>query len=235
MRKIVIGLVLLVLILDAACSNNDNVKQSTPVVGELKLVSPLDASTCEGVSTSSTKCEVVLSWLPTSDNETYVLTITNLNTNMVLLIQNDIQTTSYKVVLDKKVPYSWTVSSRDNLTKQVSYKSAIWKFYPSAGETVSNLAPFPADLIAPIQDKTVTSVNGSIVLKWAGSDPNGDSLKYTVYLDKIDGKQTPVAELTNLTTTQATVNVSSGVYYWRVKSTDSNSSSFSQIVRFTVN
>ena len=226
--------VLSLAILNTSCGPDSN-EDNTPVIGELDLTAPLDSSTCEGVSTSTTKCEVILSWLPTTDNETYVLTVTNLNTNKVVLIQNNISTTSYKVTLDKKTPFSWTVSSRDNLTGQIINKSLLWKFYAFAGESVSNFAPFPADLLAPIQDKTVTPVDGKIVLKWAGSDANGDSLKYTVYIDKVDGKQTPVTELTNISATQATVAVTSGVYYWRVKSTDSNSSSFSQIVSFTVN
>lgn len=226
--------VLSLAILNTSCGPEDN-ENITPVIGELALAAPLDSSTCEGVSTSTTKCEVTLSWLPTSDNETYVLTVTNLNTNKVVLIQNDIKTTTYKITLDKKEPFSWTISSRDNVTREISNKSPIWKFYASAGESISNFAPFPADLLAPIQDKIVTAVDGKITLKWAGADANADSLKYTVYLDKVDGKQAPATELTNITATQATVNVSSGVYYWRVKSSDANSSSFSQIVRFTVN
>lgn len=234
MRKSLIYFVLSLVILNTAC-NSDNNENSSPVTGELSLAIPIDNSTCEGISTSSTKCEVTLNWEPTADNETYVLTVINLNTNKVVLIQNGIETTSYKIVLDKEVPFSWTVSSRDGVTKQISNISPVWKFYASAGESVANYAPFPADLLAPIQDKTVTPVDGKIVLKWAGSDTDGDSLKYTVYLDKIDGKQTPATELTNIATTQASVSVSSGVYYWRVKSSDSNSSSFSQVVRFTVN
>lgn len=234
MRKSLIYLVFSLVILNTACSSDDN-ENSAPVVGELYLASPLDASTCEGVSTSGTKSEVTLNWEPTSDDDSYIVTVTNLNTNKVVLIQNNINTTSYKIVLDKQVPFSWKVASRNNTTKQISYISPIWKFYTSAGESIANYAPFPADLIAPIQDKVVTPVDGKIVLKWAGADTDGDSLKYTVYIDKVDGKQAPVTELTNITTTQASVNVSSGVYYWRVKSSDGNSSSFSQVVSFTVN
>ncbi|MBD0724142.1 hypothetical protein B6A10_03015 [Flavobacterium sp. L1I52] len=237
MRKSLIYFVLSLAILNTACSNdkNDDNENSAPVVGELYLASPLDASTCEGVSTSSSKCEVTLNWEPISENESYVLTVTNLNTNKVVLIQNDIKTTSYKIVLEKKVPFSWKVSSRNKVTKKINYESPVWQFYASAGESVANYAPFPASLIAPIQDKTVTAVDGKIVLKWAGADTDGDSLKYTVYIDKVDGMQTPAAELTNISATQASVNVSAGVYYWRVKSSDANSSSFSQIVKFTVN
>ena len=200
MRKIAIYFALSFLVIITACSNDNN-ENGVPaiVIGDLNLAAPLDNSTCEGVSTSSTKCEVTLNWEPTSDNETYVLRLTNLNTNKVVLIQNDIKTTSYKIVLEKQVPFSWTVSSRDGVSKQISNISPIWKFYASAGESVANYAPFPATLLAPIQDKIVTAVDGKI------------------------------------TATQATVSVSSGVYYWRVKSSDSNSSSFSQVVSFTVN
>ncbi len=234
MRKSLIYFVLSLVILNTACSSDDNEK-SSPVVGELNLASPLDSSTCEGVSTSSTECEVTLNWEPTSDNDSYTLTVTNLETNKVVLIQNNIATTSYKITLDKQVPFSWKVTATDNTTKEMSNKSSIWKFYASAGESVANYAPFPADIVAPIQDKLVTSVDGKITLKWSGADTDSDTLKYTVYIDQVDGKQTPVAELTNLTATQASVTVNSGMYYWRVKSTDGNSSSFSQVVSFTVN
>lgn len=233
MRNPLIYFVLSLLIFSTACSNDDNEK-STPEIAELNLATPLDNSTCEGISISSTKCKVTLYWEPTNDMDSYTLKVVNLETNKVVLIQNSIKTTSYTLTLDKNVPFSWTVSSFDSALKKRS-SSLVWKFYASAGESVVNYAPFPADLIMPIQDKIVTAVDGKITLKWAGSDTDSNSLKYTVYLDKVDGKQTPVAELTNLLDTQANVSVGTGVYYWRVKTSDGNSSSFSQVVSFTVN
>lgn len=234
MRRPLIYFAISLLILTSACSSDTN-EDSSPVIGELNLATPLDASTCEGVSTSSTKCEVTLNWESTSENDSYTLTVTNLNTNKVVLIQNNIKTTTYKIILDKQAPFSWKVTSTDNTTRKISNISPIWKFYASAGVSVANYAPFPADLIAPIQDKIVTAVDGKITLKWAGSDTDSSGLKYTVYIDKVDGKQTPVAGLINLSDTQASVSVTSGVYYWRVKTSDGTSSSFSQIVKFTVN
>lgn len=234
MRKSLIYFVLSLVMLNTACSN-DVEEQSTPEVGEINLASPLDSSTCEGTSISSTKCEVTLAWEPTSENDTYTLTMTNLNTNKVLFVKNNIAATTYKVTLEKNVPFSWKVTSTDNTSKEISNISPIWKFYASAAGSVSNFAPFPANMIAPIQDKVVSPVDGKIVLKWSGADTDSDSLKYTVYIDQVDGKQTPVAELTNITTNQASVSVNSGVYYWRVKTSDANSSSFSQVVSFTVN
>lgn len=221
-------------ILNTACSKDDN-ENSTPEVGELNLASPLENSTCEGNPISSTKCEVTLEWEPISDVDSYTFTLINLETNKVRLIQNDIKTTTYKVTLDKNVPYSWKVTSDDMVTREINNVSPVWKFYTSAGVSVVNYAPFPADLITPIQDKIVTAVDGKITLKWFGSDTDSSSLKYTVYLDKVDGMQTPAAELTTIEETQVSVAVTSGMYYYRVKTSDANSSSFSQIVSFTVN
>lgn len=236
MRKSLIYFALSLLLLNTACSNDDNNgEKNTPKVGELNLASPLENSTCEGNSISSTKCEVTLEWEPMSDADSYTLTVVNLETNKVRLIQNDIKTTTYKVTLDKNVPYSWKVTSDDKRTRKINNASPVWKFYTSAGVSVTNYAPFPADLITPIQDKMVTAVDGKITLKWIGSDTDSSVLKYTVYLDKVDGKQTPAAELTNISASQVDVAVTSGVYYWRVKTSDANSSSFSQIVSFTVN
>lgn len=221
-------------IFNTSCSNDDNEK-ITPEVGELYLTSPLDNSTCEGNSISSSKCEVALSWEPNSDAENYTLRVTNLETNKVVLIKNSITTTSYTITLDKNVPFSWKVTSFDKLSKEINNASPVWKFYASAGVSVANYAPFPADIIAPIQDKIVTAVDGKITLMWAGSDTDSSDLKYTVYLDKLDGMQAPATELTNISVSQVDVAVTSGVYYWRVKTSDGTSSSFSQIVSFTVN
>lgn len=234
MRKLIVYFILSIVLINMACSKDDN-ENSVVEVGELLLATPLNNATCEGKSISSTKCEVVLEWQPIADAGSYTLTVTNLETNKVFLIQNDILKTNYKLTLNKNVPFSWKVSSTDSISRAMNNSSAVWKFYASAAESVANYAPFPADLIAPIQDKMVTAVDGKITLKWAGSDTDSGSLKYTIYLDKIDGKQTPVAELTNLSESQTTVAVEAGVYYWMVKTSDGTSSSFSQIVRFKVN
>lgn len=234
MRKSLIYFALSLVILNTACSNDDN-EISTPELGELYLVSPVENSLCEGKSISSTKCEVTLEWEPISDIDSYTLTLINLETNKVRLIQNDIKTTTYTVTLDKNVPYSWNISSEDKVTGEINNISPVWKFYTSAGVSVANYAPFPADLITPIQGKVVTASDGKITLKWVGSDTDSNGLKYTVYLDKVDGKQTPAAELTNISESQADVAVTGGVYFWRVKTSDTNSNSFSQIVSFTVN
>ena len=62
-----------------------------------------------------------------------------------------------------------------------------------------NYAPFPADLTAPASGSTITLSEGKATFTWDGSDPDsGDTLSYTVYVDTVDGKQTPTSALSNL-------------------------------------
>ena len=69
---------------------------------------------------------------------------------------------------------------------------------------------------------TVTLSDGKATFTWEGTDPDsGDTLSYTVYVDKVDGKQTPASALTNLSAQTADVELDADTtYYWRVKSSD---------------
>jgi hypothetical protein len=76
---------------------------------------------------------------------------------------------------------------------------------------------------------------GDITFTWTGNDPDlGDSLSYTLYVDKVDGKQSPVK--TGLSTNTAQLSLDTGaIYYWRIKSTDqNNNSSFSLISKLNI-
>jgi hypothetical protein len=75
------------------------------------------------------------------------------------------------------------------------------------------------------------SAEGKITLTWEGQDPDADALKYSVFLDTVDGQQAAVATDISVLTLEVSV-AKDTVYYWRVKCTDSNSSSFSQIYAF---
>ena len=69
--------------------------------------------------------------------------ITNLNTSTATN-KNGVSSTSTTATLDKGVPYSWKVTSK-NTTTTTTTPSDLWKFY-LAGDGVVNYAPFPADL-----------------------------------------------------------------------------------------
>ena len=135
--------------------------------------------------------------------------------------------------LDKAQPYIWKVISKNTGSTQTGTSSS-WKFY-LAGQGIKNYAPFPADLKTPTSGSTVSrSSEGKVTFTWDGSDPDqGDELKYTLYVDKTDGKQSPSGDLTNISSKTADVALDAAtLYYWRIKTTDGNNSSFSNVYSF---
>jgi len=188
---------------------------------------------CEtGTSTSDTKSNVDFSWQASSNTSTYDLQVTNLNTSAVVN-KTGLTATNTTVELDKGQPYIWKVISKNTATTQTG-TSTSWKFY-LAGQGITNYAPFPAELKTPNSGSTVSrSSDGKVTFTWEGSDPDqGDELKYTLYVDKTDGKQSPASDLTNISAKTVDVALDAGtLYYWRVKTSDGTNSSFSIVYSF---
>ena len=196
------------------------------------LSAPANNKTCEtGTSVSDTQSSVAFSWNASANTTTYDLRITNLNTNSITN-KNGLTTTSTTVTLDKGVPYSWKITSKNTQTT-TSASSDTWKFY-LAGDGIVNYAPFPADLKSPSSGSTVSLSDGKATFNWEGSDPDsGDTLTYTLYVDKEDGKQTPASSLTDISAQTANVELDGDtVYYWRVKTSDGDNASYSIIYSF---
>ena len=58
-------------------------------------------------------------------------------------------------------------------------------------------------------------------------------MKYTLYVDKTDGKQSPASDLINISAKTADVALDAAtLYYWRVKTSDGTNSSFSTVYSF---
>ena len=201
--------------------------------GAVTLTAPSNGEVCEtGTSTSDTKSNVDFSWQASSNTSTYDLQVTNLNSSAVVN-KTGLTTINTTVELDKGQPYIWKVISKNTTTTQTG-TSTSWKFY-LAGPGIKNYAPFPADLKSPSSGSTVSrSSDGKVTFSWEGSDPDqGDELKYTLYVDKTDGKQSPSNELTNITSKTVDVSLDgASTYYWRVKTSDGTNSSFSIIYSF---
>ena len=200
--------------------------------GKSTLTAPANSETCEtGTSVSATQSEVTFTWTASSDTNTYDLKITNLNTNVVIN-RTALTSTSTKVTLDKGVPYSWNITSKSTAST-TSTASDTWKFY-LLGPGIVNYAPFPADLKTPASGSTVTrDGDGKVTFTWDGSDPDGDSLNYTLYVDTTDGKQTPPTAQTDLTVKTLAVALDAATtYYWRVKTSDGTNSSYSIVYSF---
>lgn len=200
--------------------------------GKSTLLAPANNRACEtGVSVSETQSEVSFSWNASAKTSYYDLTITNLNTNTPIS-KTGITSTTVKNNLDKGIPYSWYISSKNN-TSSSGTKSDTWKFYLE-GPGIVNYAPFPAEIKEPNESLVTRGNDGSVTFKWEGSDPDvDDTLTYTLYLDKVDGKQTPPSGQTNLSIQTYSVVLDGGAtYYCRIKTSDGTNSSFSTIYSF---
>ena len=191
---------------------------------------PENNKTCEtGQEVSDTQMSVVFKWNAAPNATSYDLRIVDLNSQSVNL-HNNITSTEKSVTLLKGHPYSWQVTSRAT-GSSVTETSDLWKFY-LAGDGATNHAPFPATLISPSSGTTVSvTSSGTISLSWEAQDPDGDALLYAVYLDTVNGTQEIVGSDIEATSLEVSVEKDQ-VYYWRVKSSDGENSSFSQIYGF---
>lgn len=206
-----------------------------PNPGKSSLTSPLNNEVCyEGQETTDQQSSVPFEWVASSDTDSYDLIITNQNSNQVQTI-GGITGTSRSVNLNKGIPYQWKIVSRSN-DSNVTTNSDTWQFYLE-GNGEENHVPFNASITSPSSGSTVNATNGTFLLEWEGNDPDqGDVLTYTVYFDSLDGLQTPSSEYTGLSESSLRVNVESGTtYYWRVKTSDGTSSSFTIVYSFQVN
>ena len=245
-----IGILLLSILL-FSCSAEDDSGSSTPPTttqqpsptpapqvptpGKSSLSAPDNNEVCyEGEAVDTSNSEVTFSWDASSDTDSYDLQITNQETNQTQT-ESGITSNSKEVTLVTDISYSWKIVSKANDTSD-STSSDTWQFY-LAGDGQENYAPFPATIVSPSSGSSVDSSNGSISLSWEGNDPDeSDTLTYTVYFDDTDGLQAPSNNNTGISETSIEVNAESGItYYWRVKSSDGKSSSFTLVYSFIVN
>lgn len=193
------------------------------------LTAPSNNNSCEvGKKVNANQSEVTFSWAATANTKSYTLSYTNATTNVTS--NKTLLSTSTTAILNRGTVYSWRVTAH-NIIPSKTATSGSRTFYLSAEPIVTNV-PLAAVL------KTPSSSTGVASLAWEGSDPDaGDTLSYTVYVDKVDGKQTPLSALTNLSSKTASATLEAGsTYFWRVKTTDQNkNSSFSLISTFTAN
>ena len=223
----------------AACSSGGD-PAPTPTPPPTPTVNPPTAAalslpeknkTCEtGVSISTSQSDITFTWAAGTNTETYELIVTDLNTNAAQTFAG-IVATSKKVTLIKATPYSWKIVSKSSKIATTATSDS-WNFY-LAGDANVNYAPFPAEILTPTASIFATITNGKVTISWKGSDPEADPLTYTLFVDLVDGKQTPDTKLTNITATSVDVSVEKGkVYFFRVKTSDGKNSSYSIIYQF---
>ena len=198
------------------------------------LISPSENYPClTGNSVSDTEIEVIFKWSPGRYTDYYNLRITNLTSNEIIN-QTNIEGTGATVVLEKGKPYSWTITSKSDLISDLA-TSETNNFFVGGLNSTSD-APIPATLNQPAQGSSVIiGEGGKVTFSWSGSSQNS-SLKYSLYIDKIDGKQSPASEHVDLNVNTIDVNLENGItYFWRIKTSDGLNSSFSPVSTFKTN
>jgi hypothetical protein len=218
-------------------SSNTNLTANFTVVVDPPVASSLsfpenDKVCQEGTSVSDTESSVNFQWSASEKTTAYDLIINDIEAK-TSETYSGITETNKEATLEKAKSYSWQIISKSNETTETA-TSDLWQFY-LAGDGEDNFAPYPATIVAPTSGSTATVTDGLVTLQWTGEDPDQDELTYTVYIDTVNGLQDANGTITDLTVTETTYQVKSNtVYYWRVKSSDGQNSSFTQVYTFRV-
>jgi len=218
---------------NCSSSSDDTTEPPPPVVinppQAANLVFPNENSECtEGSNLTSTESTIIFNWNDSNNTETYQLVVKNLETQAITNYTSNVSEKSVTIL--RGTPYSWYIVSKNSGTETA--ESPTWKFY-NAGEAVSSYAPFPAELISPTYDVTLSAGTTNVSLEWAGEDVDNDIKEYKILFGTTS---TPTDEAGSSTTNTLSVNVASGnTYYWRVVTIDDqNNTSESQIFKFNI-
>lgn len=230
MKNLIKHIYLVTLILFISSCGGGEESSGEDIGGENSSLSPTAASLLKPANNSECLDEnnVSFSWSASENTDSYNVVIKNLDTNELQTFQA--QSTSRQIGLSEGTPYSWYIVSKSNTSLETA-KSDTWKFY-LAGDGITNYVPFPAELVSPANGATVTG--GAAVLRWNGSDADGDFLSYNVYVDQKDA--TTLVNENSTENLYTITNTSTGTYYWKIISKDSKGNkSESDLFYFKVN
>ncbi len=231
--NIILGVLFLIAIISCDKDDDNIIEEEAKVPGDVLLIAPLKNQTCEeGVDVSDDLSKITFEWNGSENTETYDLIITDSESGNEVVSFLNLTSPTRKVDLAKDKSYSWEVIAENSETTETG-TSEIWNFY-LVGDPQSNYAPFPAEIRTPEQSASVELSDGKVVLEWQGADPDeNDELTYTVYIDKVDGEQEPPEDLQNITGTSVEIELDENeTYFWRIKSSDGQNSSFSPVHYF---
>ncbi len=186
------------------------------------LVFPLQNSLCTtGVSITPTTSRVEFMWQTANNTNSYELRVTNLSTNITQTVST--QSTSAELTIEKGVPFSWLVITR-NTQVQETASSATWQFF-NAGSQITH-APFPAQIITPLSGASVVrDINGEIVVEWSGADVDNDIVGYEIFLDTVSPPAVLIASPASSVSSIKINTIANAVYYWNVITKDAEGNS----------
>ncbi|MFM6976789.1 MAG: hypothetical protein ACKOW2_08095 [Sphingobacteriaceae bacterium] len=218
------------LILVSCGKSKSSAPASPPAQVQLSLPAQNEACT-NGTVLSETESTILFLWGTAANAESYEINIKNLTDNTITIRTSTAN--SAEITLKRNTPYAWYVVSKSTKTTATA-QSDTWKFYNSGPGTVS-YAPFPADILSPLMNQTITANAGKITLQWKGADADNDLLNYDIYLSTSNNLALLKAAHTSMSLTDVAVTVGSS-YYWKVISRDAKgNTSDTGLYRFTVN
>jgi len=138
------------------------------------LVFPLESSVCtEGKDFTDTTSTITFRWMAGEHTTDYKLLITDIANNNTVQ-EYSVSSSTTDVFLDvpnmrRGSQYLYKVVSSNSGTNTAESKE--WAFF-NAGISETSYAPFPATVIAPEKDASLTAIS-SITLDWNGSDLDG--------------------------------------------------------------
>lgn len=218
----------LILVMVGACSS--------PVEPQLSpeasiLVHPEKNTECNtGIPINGNTSIVNFQWNASNHTDSYEIIVQELDTGLEIKDQSVV--TEKEITLKTGTAYQWSVISKSNASDQTA-ESEIWRFYNS-GDGIINHAPFPANIIQPVNGSSLDLNNNVTLLKWSGSDVDNDIAAYEVIFGSENPPSMSMGEMTN---SNMEVNVTAGkTYYWKVKTIDlANNVSESEVFWFKTN
>ena len=227
----IIGLGLFFLISCGGGSDGGGTPEPEPIPNPSAstLIFPENNKECtEGIVVSETQSTINFQWTASENTDSYVITVTNLNTNSSS--NTAVSSTEKNITLQRGTPYEWFITSKANGTSETA-NSSKFRFY-NQGLGVENYAPFPAVAVSPTRGSTLAATT-NVDLQWVGEDVDNDIINYEVLFGM---ETTPINSLGILTTNTVNIAVSSGtIYYWLVITNDNEGNkSRSEVFQFKV-
>jgi hypothetical protein len=211
-----------------SCGKKDNTS-IIPDPQPATLTYPAQNSVCtSGAVISTTQSTITFTWNNASNTDNYEISIKNLLTNAVTIL--NASTNQISANLDRDTPYSWYVLSKSS--SLITAKSEVWKFYNAGTGSVSH-PPFPADNLSIVFGQGAAS--GTVNLTWAANDPDNDISGYDVYFGTTSSPTAYKVGSTDKFLNGLTIT-SGTTYYWKVITRDvAGNTSDSGIFQFKAN